>query len=68
MVEELETDFRRQEDELTRRRDELNQRENQLHQIEIRTNERFHFNEQRTIYLHNFESTLLERERRILPN
>ncbi|XP_046450519.1 uncharacterized protein LOC124198564 isoform X2 [Daphnia pulex] len=62
MVEELETDFRRQEDELIRRRDELDQRESQLHQREIRTNHRFHFNEQRTIYLHNFERTLMHRE------
>jgi hypothetical protein len=62
MVEELETDFRRQEDELIRRRDELDQRESQLHQREIRTNHRFHFNEQSTIYLHNFERTLMHRE------
>ncbi|EFX75484.1 hypothetical protein DAPPUDRAFT_107850 [Daphnia pulex] len=62
MVDELETDFRRQEDELIRRRDELDQRENQLRQREIRTNRRFHFNEQRTIYLHKFERTLMHRE------
>lgn len=62
MVEELEMDFRRQEDELIRRRDELDQRENQLHQREIRTNAHFHFNEQRTIYLHKFERTLMHRE------
>ncbi len=67
MVEELEMDFRRQEEEFIRRRDELNQRENQLHRRENRMNHGFHFNEQRTEYLHNLERTILQRERRILP-